>query len=205
LAQRGRTPRKPPEPRTGGPSCRATLAQLAGVFGIGHRTLVRYQMEGAFAPVVAARGRQPALYDALDVARVLINWPESARDSRDRAQAELLTLRLRRELGELVDRHEEDRRDYEMARTVRDQMQVIPDRISPQLAAETDAGRIHSLLAEEIRQTLLALSETLALKEDEISAQTEQTEAKGSKRAVGGRGRAARRSLPRGHGGGRGR
>ena len=40
---------------------------------------------------------------------------------------------------------------------VRDNLRTIPDRIAPLLAAETDKGKIHSIILEEIRQCLEGL------------------------------------------------
>ena len=40
---------------------------------------------------------------------------------------------------------------------VRDNLRTIPDRIAPLVAAETDKGKIHSIILEEIRQCLEGL------------------------------------------------
>jgi hypothetical protein len=82
--------------------CHASLAQLAAALGIGHRTLVRYGSEGLFAPIIPARGRRPALFDGLAVAKVLIGRPDNPRDEKDRAIAELTRLRIAKFRGELV-------------------------------------------------------------------------------------------------------
>jgi hypothetical protein len=47
---------------------------------------------------------------------------------------------------------------FEKARTVRDQLLNIPSRVSPILAAETNAAKVHEILDKEIRQALEVLS-----------------------------------------------
>ncbi len=51
---------------------------------------------------MAARGRRPALYDGLAVARVLLARPDSPRDRKDNAVAELTELKIAKERGALV-------------------------------------------------------------------------------------------------------
>ena len=56
----------------------------------------------------------------------------------------------------LVD--EVDRAGFALTRTVRDNLQNIPDRLAEQLAVETDPTRARSGLAEEIRRALVSLT-----------------------------------------------
>ncbi len=63
--------------------------------------------------------------------------------------------------GRLIDKACEDRRDFERARTVRDAILGVPDRLAAELAAETDAARLHAKLSEELRKALGALAELL--------------------------------------------
>ncbi len=71
---------------------------------------------------------------------------------------ELENLRTR---GLLIDAARERRSDFECARTVRDSMLNLPDRLHAELAAETDPARVHARLDEEIRKALAALADHL--------------------------------------------
>lgn len=72
-------------------------------------------------------------------------------------------LRLENDLreGTLVEAVRVRRSSFETARTVRDSLLNVPDRLASELAAETDAGKVHARLDEEIRAALVALSEAL--------------------------------------------
>ena len=63
--------------------------------------------------------------------------------------------------GQLLDAVEERRRDFECARTVRDNILNVPDRLAAELAAESDPGRVHARLDDELRSALEALAEAL--------------------------------------------
>jgi len=71
---------------------------------------------------------------------------------------ELENLKAR---GLLIDAAQEKRRDFECARTVRDSILNVPDRLSAELAAETDARKVHARLDEELRKALVALAAAL--------------------------------------------
>ena len=47
---------------------------------------------------------------------------------------------------------------FTRARTVRDSLLNIPDRVASMLAAENDPARVHQILADEIRKALIELS-----------------------------------------------
>lgn len=68
---------------------------------------------------------------------------------------------LQRE-GRLIDRAKVERDSFEIARTVRESVLAVSPRISPQLAAETDAGRVHQMLEAELRVALVSLAEAFA-------------------------------------------
>lgn len=63
--------------------------------------------------------------------------------------------------GRLVDRGEVERTSFEVARTVRDRILAVPDRVAPQLAAETDSARVRQMLERELRAALVSLVELL--------------------------------------------
>lgn len=60
--------------------------------------------------------------------------------------------------GLLVEVAKVKRDAFKLARSVRDAMLNIPDRLAAELAAQTDATRIHQRLTEEIRQALVELA-----------------------------------------------
>lgn len=69
--------------------------------------------------------------------------------------------------GVLIDAARERRADIERAKTVRDSMLNLPDRLSAELAAESDAGNVHARLDEEIRKALVALADLFARGDDD--------------------------------------
>ena len=81
-----------------------------------------------------------------------------SRARREHYQAEVSKLAALQGRGELVVRVEVERKAFELARSVRDQMTGIPDRVSGMLAACGDARKVHQVLSEEIRIALGALT-----------------------------------------------
>jgi hypothetical protein len=75
-------------------------------------------------------------------------------------------LRMENDLreGTLVEATAASRLAFEFARTVRENVQNVPARISAELAAESDAGRVHQLLVAALNE---ALATTSALMEAE--------------------------------------
>lgn len=74
-------------------------------------------------------------------------------------EAMLAELSLKERKGELVSKREVTAEAFALARAVRDGMMAIPDRLAPQLAATTDARKVHTLLSEEIRIALRGLAD----------------------------------------------
>lgn len=72
-----------------------------------------------------------------------------------------LELENMKSRGQLLDAVEERRRDFECARTVRDNILNVPDRLAAELAAESDPKRIHARLDEELRSALEVIAEAL--------------------------------------------
>lgn len=81
-----------------------------------------------------------------------------SRARREHYQAEVAKLAALQGRGELVVGMEVERKAFELARAVRDQMAGIPDRVSGMLAACSDARKVHQLLSDEIRIALAALT-----------------------------------------------
>ncbi len=81
-----------------------------------------------------------------------------ARTLAQRFKAAHLKLDLDERTGKLVEAEAVKKAAFDQARMLRDTLLNIPDRISPVLAAESDQGKITSLLTTEIRQALEGLS-----------------------------------------------
>ena len=75
---------------------------------------------------------------------------EAARERR--AKAQLAELELMEKTGELVPAQEVDRMVFGMARAGREAIMAMADRLSTQLAAESDAAAVHALLTAEARK-----------------------------------------------------
>jgi hypothetical protein len=70
----------------------------------------------------------------------------------------LLELKAKVEAGKYVDADEVKVAAFNRARIVRDELLSIPDQLAAVLAAETDARKVHVLLAAEVRQALEELT-----------------------------------------------
>ena len=73
-------------------------------------------------------------------------------------QARLAKLDFEERLGKLISVDQVKADAYRTARQVRDAIMNIPDRVSMELAHETDASRIHEKLAGELRTALEQLA-----------------------------------------------
>jgi phage terminase Nu1 subunit (DNA packaging protein) len=74
-------------------------------------------------------------------------------------RAELARLDLEVKEDQLVEVSRVQREAFTSARAVRDALGNIPDRVSNQLAAESDSVVIHQILTEEIRKALETLTD----------------------------------------------
>jgi hypothetical protein len=73
--------------------------------------------------------------------------------------AEIARLEYEAKSGTLVEVSKVKEAAFKLARTVRDGLLNIPDRVSAELAHETDAAKLHARLTAEIRLVLEALAE----------------------------------------------
>jgi phage terminase Nu1 subunit (DNA packaging protein) len=80
-----------------------------------------------------------------------------SRARREHYQAELAKLEVDHRRSELVAADAVKKEAYSVAKTVREALINIPDRVANLLAAETDASAIHMALTEEITQALEGL------------------------------------------------
>jgi hypothetical protein len=69
--------------------------------------------------------------------------------------ARLTKIQFEKETGKLVGRDEVQVAAFNKFRTFRDGMLNIADRVSAQLASETDPVKVHEILTTEVRKALL--------------------------------------------------
>lgn len=81
-----------------------------------------------------------------------------SRAVRELYAAKLLKLEHEERIGKLVPADQVKVDAFKTARTVRDGLLNIPDRVAHILAAETDPARVHHLLSNELRTVLSRLS-----------------------------------------------
>jgi hypothetical protein len=72
--------------------------------------------------------------------------------------ARLAKIEFEERAAKLVSRDEVTVAAFTKARTVRDNLLNIPDRVAAMLAAESDPTRVHQILSDEIRKALIELS-----------------------------------------------
>lgn len=111
-------------------------------------------------PVVAAPR------DAKELRRHVDRLPDDAipdlnesRARREHYQAELAKLQVTQQRGELIPVDEVKKEAYALGRSVREGLANLADRLSHQLAGETDPARIHQVLTEEHRSALVELAD----------------------------------------------
>jgi hypothetical protein len=80
-----------------------------------------------------------------------------SRARREHYQAELAKLEVDLKRKELVPADEVKREAFQIGRSIREALANLADRLSYQLAGETDPAVIHQLLSDEHRDALLAL------------------------------------------------
>lgn len=110
-----------------------------------------------------ARKNVPVFDDTDDDDAVYDDLPRTAtvaeaRAYRERFEALQARIKYDKEIGKLVDTADVKKQAFKLARGVRDAMMNIPDRVSHELAAQTDPARVHQRLTEEIRQALADLA-----------------------------------------------
>lgn len=76
------------------------------------------------------------------------------RAKRERFEMELKRVAYEQKIGKLIDKAAVERAAYEVARVTRDTLLAIPDRISAEVAAETDVQKVHFLITEALLAAL---------------------------------------------------
>jgi len=102
--------------------------------------------------------------DADELKRRVNGLPDDAipdlnesRARREHYQAELAKLQVTQQRGELVAADEVKKEAFKVGRGVREALANLADRLSHQLAGETDPARIHQVLTQEHRAALVEL------------------------------------------------
>ena len=81
-----------------------------------------------------------------------------SRERREHYQAELAKLEVDLKRGELVSADSVKKTAFDLAKTVREALINIPDRVANQLAAESDPQTIHIALSQEVHAALERLA-----------------------------------------------
>lgn len=102
-------------------------------------------------------GEGPKATDRIQEDKMSQTYAQS-RAVREAYQARLAKLDFEQRSGKLIDAEDVKKQAFKAARATRDQMLNIPDRVSAELAAETDSFKIHKRLTEEIRKALEGLT-----------------------------------------------
>ena len=107
---------------------------------------------------------EPPPADAAELKRRVQGLPDDAipdlnesRARREHYQAELSKLQVTQQRGELVAANEVKKEAFKMGRSVREALANLADRLSHQLAGETDPTVIHQVLTQEHRAALVEL------------------------------------------------
>jgi hypothetical protein len=111
-------------------------------------------------PIPAQAPRTP-----VELKRVIEALPDDAipelnesRARREHYQAELAKLQVAQQRRELLPAGEVSKAAFAMGRSVREALSNLADRLSHQLAGETDPARIHAVLTDEHRSALVELA-----------------------------------------------
>ena len=109
---------------------------------------------------------EPAPRDAGELEAAINKLPDDAipelnesRARREHYQAELAKLQVTQQRGELVPVEQVKKEAFALGRSVREALANLADRLSHQLAGETDPARIHQVLSDEHRAALVELAD----------------------------------------------
>jgi len=146
-----------------------SLKNTAFFFGVTERT-VRNWVERGWIPE-SVNGK----YDLQEVARgivkgyvALINkkkGPEGVSGKDLKREQEYRKLKLLNDEREkiLIKKDFVERRHFEIARAVRNAVEIVPNRISAILAAETDQHNVRQILSNELKEALNLLEKGLPI------------------------------------------
>lgn len=154
-----------------------TQKELANILGVSSPRLSQVKSTGRLDGTWIAKGRtvyydkdaaikawnyeNPTQQDSTRIPTKELEIP-SFNDSRAKTEyfrAEMARLDLEEKEEKLCDAEKVKREAFSMARSVRDAVNSIPDRVANQFAAETDSVVIHQALSEELRKALERLTD----------------------------------------------
>lgn len=154
-----------------------TQKELANILGVSSPRLSQVKSTGRLDGTWIAKGRtvyydkdaaikawnyeNPTQQDSTRIPTSELEIP-SFNDSRAKTEyfrAEMARLDLEEKEEKLCDADKVKREAFSMARSVRDAVNSIPDRVANQFAAETDSVVIHQALSEELRKALERLTD----------------------------------------------
>mgnify|MGYP006935492822 CR=1 FL=1 len=131
----------------------------------GRRFLIEDEASEEWINNTAHKQKENAL--ALDSEKVDLvfqseNVPKlnDSRAVRESFKAKIEKLKYEEMLGKLVDIEQAQNKYFEIARKLRDSIMAIPDRISAELAAETNQFNVHKKLTNELRIALREIKES---------------------------------------------
>ena len=149
-----------------------TQKELANILGVSSPRLSQVKSTGRLDGTWIAKGRtvyydkdaaikawnyeNPTQQDSTRIPTKELEIP-SFNDSRAKTEyfrAEMARLDLEEKEEKLCDAEKVKREAFSMARSVRDAVNSIPDRVANQFAAETDSVVIHQALSEALRKAL---------------------------------------------------
>lgn len=86
----------------------------------------------------------------------------TSRAIREVYQARLAKLEYEQKIGKLIEADQVKARAFRMARSARDALLTMPDRLAPILASSTDVQEVHRLLLEDIERTCQRIAQDAA-------------------------------------------
>jgi hypothetical protein len=134
--------------------------------GLTHMRINQMVREGKLDAALIDTGKKrqgkPILKIDVSIADAILdeNVPlKDAKTKKEHYQALTAELEYRYKIGELIEVSQVEKEAYEMAKTIRDKLLLIPDRIAAQLASEKDETKCFKMLSDELTKALEALSE----------------------------------------------
>lgn len=138
-----------------------TQEDVAKCFGVSTRTVAYWSRDG-----------MPVREDGRFELAAILRWkkergedqsrgngnPKDKWDEKDKKFKSMQReLDFKKKSGELIEARDVEKTAFECARKIRDNFLMLPDRLSPILAAETDQLKVKNILSNEIREILKGL------------------------------------------------
>lgn len=148
----------------------ATVTELEGILQLSRTQIYKHLRRAQLEPAQPGkRYRVREVLEAIVRHREDDNRLKSSPELKQRKlelETEILETRLRQTEGELIDKADERAQDFQIARTVRDAILAVPERVSAILAAERDPAKVELTLRLELRKALSHLARVLESDEE---------------------------------------